>query len=229
MPSGRPKVVLSGHEGTVNELAFSPGGVRLASAGDDGTVRVRNLDGAEPERILRGHSAPVLAVAFSGDDETLASAASDRTIRLWRPSTGDSRVLFDEVTVPSLAFADDHTLIAAGYDGAVRRIDTRSGAVAIVARHEAAVYVVAVGPRGALASGGADGTLQVLVPGVGLYALRGGGGDITGLAFGDDGRVSAASRGHRLRTWNLERMQGVPVGPRALDAWLAGATTATAR
>jgi WD40 repeat protein len=62
---------LKGHTGWVNDVAFSPDGNTLASAGDDGTVRLwhaATFQEADPLRVVAG--------------------GSDRTVRLqWRPVT----------------------------------------------------------------------------------------------------------------------------------------------
>ena len=70
-----------GHSGTVNAIAFSPSGARLATAGSDCLVILWLANGHAVER-LEGHSKTVNAVCFSGDRH-LASGSDDKTIRVW--------------------------------------------------------------------------------------------------------------------------------------------------
>jgi WD40 repeat protein len=72
------------HSGSVTNAAFSRDGSRLATASQDGTVRIWDpyTDGAE-QLVLRGHTGPAGAVAFSPDGSRLASESADGTMRVW--------------------------------------------------------------------------------------------------------------------------------------------------
>ena len=76
--------VLSGHDGWVLPVAFDADGSLLASAGQDGTILVRNLDDPSdmPDR-LEAQAGAVRALAFSPAGNLLAAAGDDGRIRLW--------------------------------------------------------------------------------------------------------------------------------------------------
>ena len=61
---------------------MSHNGRLAATAGDDSTLRVWNIDSGEVTHILRGHTTSLTAVGFSPDNRTVASAAGDE-IRIW--------------------------------------------------------------------------------------------------------------------------------------------------
>jgi len=69
-------------------VGWSPDGRRLASASNDGTVKIWDPDAGQETATLRGHEDRVNAVSWSPDGQRLASASWDRTIRIWDASTG---------------------------------------------------------------------------------------------------------------------------------------------
>ncbi|MCX2951121.1 BTAD domain-containing putative transcriptional regulator [Lentzea sp. NEAU-D7] len=70
----------TGHSGGINDIDVSHGTV--ASAGDDTTVRLWNLDGTALA-TLDGHSDRVESVSFSPDGTRLAALTRDHTISIW--------------------------------------------------------------------------------------------------------------------------------------------------
>jgi WD40 repeat protein len=75
--------VLKGHRGGVKCIAFAPDGKTLASGGNDGTIKLWNLDTYEPALILKKHSGNIPGLTFTQDGNLLASCGGDGDVRLW--------------------------------------------------------------------------------------------------------------------------------------------------
>ena len=81
--TGRRVAALDGHSGTVNGLAFTNDGTRLATANGDGSIRVWDTRTGQQQLELRGHAGLVANVSFSPDGRWLASYGAEGTVRVW--------------------------------------------------------------------------------------------------------------------------------------------------
>jgi WD40 repeat protein len=177
----------------IDDVAFSPDGNYLATAGRDGTARIWDLRTGR-ERIRLKHPTPVRSVVFGNDGATLATG-SITGARLWDVISGRERwrlVGGNEIVSVS---PDGRLIAAAGNDGAISVLSSsRAGerAQMLHAHPIRAVSISADGSKVATAddSGGvrlwsADGA-PIASRSSPLYGPR-------GLAFSDGGRFLAAS------------------------------------
>jgi WD40 repeat protein len=90
--AGADRIRLVGrHDHEVRSLAFRRDGQRLASASNDGMVKVWDLTPAHVPvlvRTLRGPGAAVWGVAYSPDGRRLAGVSGDDQLTLWDAETG---------------------------------------------------------------------------------------------------------------------------------------------
>jgi WD40 repeat protein len=77
---------LDAHKGAVRDVALSPDGIHLASAGTDGKIRLVQVlaQGCALQPPLTGHRGQVNALSFAPDGTSLASAGRDGHARVWR-------------------------------------------------------------------------------------------------------------------------------------------------
>jgi WD40 repeat protein/tRNA A-37 threonylcarbamoyl transferase component Bud32 len=119
---GRTLGVLYGHHTDVFSIAFSPDDHTLATASDDGSVRVWDVPSGSPRDVLMGHSGRIWSVTFSPDGRTLATASRDGTVKLWDVANRPDRAVLSgfEGGLSSIAFSTDGSrLFAASETGSI--------------------------------------------------------------------------------------------------------------
>ncbi len=117
--AGRKAGSLKGSARRVAEIAFSPDGLLLATAGDTGesAIRVWDVASGDVKHVIQGHRAYAAGMAFSPDGLTLASASHDGAVRLWNMESGGLVQTLQPKGPPPIcaAFSADGKTLAAGH------------------------------------------------------------------------------------------------------------------
>ncbi len=161
-------VFLHGHTERVRDVAFSPDGKLLASAGQEGHIILWDANTHQIIHEFLGIIGAMNTVAFGPDGQLLASGGTDGMLYLWDVQTGESvgDALYDHTdSIWRLAFSPDGKMLASAsqdqtlilWDVATRQMIGKP-----LTGHTDAVYDVAFSPDGTLmASGSADGTVRL--------------------------------------------------------------------
>lgn len=121
--NGEVAATLTGHQGAIHSVAFSPDGTKLVSGSADQTARAWSLSEAPKELSqFAEHMGEVRAVAFSGDGTQVLSGAENGTVRLWTVADGKLVADCPGHTGPVVAalFAAGNQPVTASADQSVR-------------------------------------------------------------------------------------------------------------
>jgi WD40 repeat protein len=145
--------------------SLSPGGQEVASVGEDGTVKVWQIEQGKLLRTFEGHEGMAKTVAFSPNGRIIASSGTDKTIKLWSAAGGGLlRTVPARSEVNALVFSRrGQVIIGAQSDCNIRLWQVSTGEQAgILTGHSDIVHGIALSPDGnTLASGGADKMIKV--------------------------------------------------------------------
>ncbi len=165
MPVGAP---LSGHEGGVEDLEFSPDGNRLVSSGDDGTIRLWPVkDGfVGAGEVVARFEDVVWGVTFDHVGRRIASVGEDGSVRLWNADTAA------QIGAPLANRTGDFLSVAFSPDGAGLMVGNGEGQIwgwdiasgkpimqPILGVHSSDVWELVFSPAGdRIATASSDGT-----------------------------------------------------------------------
>jgi len=228
-PTGVKVRRIHGPDASAYGVSFDRLGMRMATAGVDGQIKVWDLSQGRLQHAFRGHEGWVADVAFSPDGNKLASAGQDGTVRIWdakaKRGTGPEsepalQVLRGHTgAVFGVAFGPDGTKVAsAGKDGTVHVCDLagQPPRIAVVFRgHEQEVCCVAFHPsRNLIASGGADRRVWIWDAATGQERLcfRAARSRVNAIAFSPDGtKVATGSLDGPIGVWNADTGRSIAV------------------
>ena len=119
----------TGRTGAINALAWSPNGSTVASADNDGTVSLWDVnDPKRPVKVLAGPKAPVTAVTWlPSEASTVVSISDDGTLSYWDAAAGELRRTVPGESKQGIFSPDGGLIVGGGGPWTARLWETAAG------------------------------------------------------------------------------------------------------
>lgn len=218
-PAWKMQPAWQGHSDHIMDVAFSPNGELIATAGgeDDKTIRIWETATGNEFRTFEGHEDQIDSVHFSPDGKLLVSGSRDETVRIWDVEKGtELRLLGDQSSqIWDATFSNDGTRLAiAEGEGTVKIRNQETGQLLLtLSGHTEAVRRIAFSPDGSsIATASWDGTVRI-------WDVSSHSDVVKDVAFSPDGQfIATASKDRTANLWDattgkleatFERHQGL--------------------
>ncbi len=224
--------LFSGHGNTVVDSAFHPNGTQALSAGNDGTIRLWDVEsGAELSRTDAQSGREPTTVAYHPDGSRFCSAHQDGTLQVWQPQTFEllHRYALSSRTLRTAAFSPRGDFIAAAGDSRevfILPSDAKPDAQPrTLTGHDHTIHRVAFSPDGEwLASTSSDSSVRLWrwrTENQAHLTLRGHLQPTRGVAFSPNGsQMATSSEDKDVKVWDVARLLQKPAAhPRAVPMW----------
>ena len=117
------RLMSDGHSESINCVAWSPDGTKIASASDDATIKIWSVMDGKCLKTLRGSETKVCTVAWSPDGTKIVSGSRWIFVKIWSVMDGKCLKTLKGHTraITSVAwFPDGSKIISASNDGTIR-------------------------------------------------------------------------------------------------------------